>query len=506
MKKNVTQSSLNKAGKPKIWEVLNFSLGELILVIHSFINVSVNFNSYKQMYIFQTFIQKFIVIVFDKRILLSFFIFIAINSQAQTILYVSTGCVVDDAEIGQTHYVFKSSDEADRVIEKIMEATDMKPNFVIKSGDVRSIIATEENNLRFIIYNAAYVERITHSAGGDWPATYLFAHEIAHHLNGHIFEDIGPEKSKEQELKADWFAGGILFRLGATLDQAKQVIGLNFNKKGSKSDLPNRERLEAITSGWKKKAEESGGLQPEHWFKNYQTDTLKSNLNCVYKDSLVGNFVLVKGGTFSMGCSTEQQDCKDDEFPVHQVTISDYYIGETEVTQAQWESIMGSNPSNFPYCDKCPVENISWFDIQDFLLKLNTHIGANSYRLPTEAEWEYAAQGGSLSKGFKYSGGNIIDDVAWLDCSKTRPVKMKECNELGLFDMSGNVCEWCSDWYEKKYSDVEITSQSLYTGTHRVIRGGSWKDTPSGCRVTSRNHDLPNTREFNLGFRLVIIK
>ncbi|WP_282776075.1 formylglycine-generating enzyme family protein, partial [Phaeodactylibacter xiamenensis] len=166
------------------------------------------------------------------------------------------------------------------------------------------------------------------------------------------------------------------------------------------------------------------------------------------------NMVRVEGGRFKMGCTAEQgSDCWSREKPAHRVELSSFSIGKYEVTQAQWEAVMGSNPSGFSSCGSCPVENVSWNDVQDFIVKLNRMTGGN-YRLPTEAEWEYAARGGNRSRGHKYSGSDNLGSVGWYrdnSDKKTHPVGKKTPNELGLYDMSGNVWEWCSDWYDKDY-------------------------------------------------------
>jgi formylglycine-generating enzyme required for sulfatase activity len=225
-----------------------------------------------------------------------------------------------------------------------------------------------------------------------------------------------------------------------------------------------------------------------------------------FTDPLVGKFIRVKGGTFTMGCTSEQgSDCYDDEKPAHEVTLSDYYLGETEVTQAQWRAVMGNNPSNFKDCDECPVERVSWNDVKDFISKLNSLSRGARYRLPTEAEWEYAARGGSLSKGYKYAGSDEVDEVAWYDDNsgyKTHPVRMKKSNELGIYDMSGNVREWCSDWKSDYSSGSQTNPTGPNTGGIRVYRGGGWGSLAGNCRVSNRDNDEPDVRYGILGFRL----
>ncbi|MBQ9363483.1 MAG: SUMF1/EgtB/PvdO family nonheme iron enzyme [Bacteroidaceae bacterium] len=216
--------------------------------------------------------------------------------------------------------------------------------------------------------------------------------------------------------------------------------------------------------------------------------------------------VPVEGGTFQMGATSEQgSDAFDSEKPVHSVTLSSYSIGQTEVTQALWQAVMGSNPSNWKG-DKLPVECVSWEDCQTFITKLNQQTGAK-FRLPTEAEWEYAARGGKLSKGYKYSGSNTIKDVAWYDGNsknKTHEVATKRPNELGLYDMSGNVWEWCQDWYDGYSSSAQTNPTGASSGSSRVIRGGSWYCIARNCRSSIRDHITPSHRDFNLGLRLAL--
>ena len=216
--------------------------------------------------------------------------------------------------------------------------------------------------------------------------------------------------------------------------------------------------------------------------------------------------VKVEGGTFTMGATAEQgSDAESDEYPAHQVTLSSYMIGKTEVTQELWQAVMGSNPSNFSGTN-LPVERVSWNDCQTFIAKLNNLTGKN-FRLPTEAEWEYAARGGNKSQGYKYSGSNTIDDVAWYysnSSSKTHPVATKAPNELGIYDMSGNVYEWCSDRYGDYSSSAQTNPTGPASGANRVLRGGGWSDDARYCRVSFRSSLSPGGSYSYMGFRLCL--
>jgi len=196
-----------------------------------------------------------------------------------------------------------------------------------------------------------------------------------------------------------------------------------------------------------------------------------------------------------------------DEKPVHSVNISSFYISKFEVTQAQWQAVMGNNPSQHK-CDNCPVEKITWDEAQAYCQK-QSRLTGKTYRLPTEAEWDYAARGGTKSVGFTFSGSNNIDDVAWYERNSentTHPVGQKQPNELGLYDMTGNVWEWCSDWYDKDYYNRSPTQnpQGPATGSEFVIRGGSWSHDPQNCRAAGRNSGEPGERYTVIGFRPVV--
>ena len=210
----------------------------------------------------------------------------------------------------------------------------------------------------------------------------------------------------------------------------------------------------------------------------------------------------VKGGTFFMGSPSGGWS---NERPVHQVTLDSYLIGQTEVTQALWQAVMGSNPSSSKGYN-LPVENVSWNDCQTFIAKLNQCTGKN-FRLPTEAEWEFAARGGNNSNGYAYSGSDNIDEVAWYNENSGgayHPVGSKAPNELGLYDMSGNADEWCSDWYGSYSSSAQTNPTGPESGKSRVYRGGYRNSSASDCRVSCRNYSYPSGS--GPGLRLCITK
>ena len=242
---------------------------------------------------------------------------------------------------------------------------------------------------------------------------------------------------------------------------------------------------------------------------NVSSSTVSSGGNTIsipVKNGISIDMVKVEAGTFMMGATSEMQNSWDDEKPVHQVTLTnDYYIGKYEVTQALWQAVMGSNPSEFKG-NNLPVEQVSIKDCQKFISKLNKMAGRR-FRLPTEAEWEYAARGGKNSRGYQYSGSNKISDVAWYDGnsgSETHPVGTKQANELELYDMSGNVYELCQDW-KGSYSNSSQTNPTGPTsGIGFVCRGGSWDHSPRYCRSSSRCLDSSGRLYMHLGLRLVL--
>ena len=216
--------------------------------------------------------------------------------------------------------------------------------------------------------------------------------------------------------------------------------------------------------------------------------------------------VKVEAGSFNMGATSEMENPYEDEKPIHRVTLTNnYYIGKYEVTQALWQAVMGSNPSCFKG-DDLPVERVSWNDCQDFISKLNAMTGKR-FRLPTEAEWEYAARGGKKSRGYQYSGSNTLGDVAWYgdnSGSKTHAVGTKQPNELGIYDMAANVEEWCQDRYGSYSSSPQTNPTGAASGSNRVIRGGDWFFLAWDCRTSCRGFRAPGDRFNYLGLRLVL--
>ena len=242
---------------------------------------------------------------------------------------------------------------------------------------------------------------------------------------------------------------------------------------------------------------ENGGESSITFFGN-QTITVKG---------VSFDMVYVEGGSFDMGATYEQVDnALDNEKPVHRVTLSGYYIGMYEVTQELWEAVMGSNPSYFKGSQN-PVESVSWNDCQEFVSRLGSLTGM-TFRLPTEAEWEYAARGGNKSLHYKYSGSDNIENVAWYSSNSgytTHAVGTKTANELGIYDMSGNVWEWCSDRYGDYSAGAQTNPQGPSAGSDRVLRGGRWGSRARYCRVSNRDYGDPGNSLSRSGLRLVLV-
>lgn len=236
---------------------------------------------------------------------------------------------------------------------------------------------------------------------------------------------------------------------------------------------------------------------------NYKAETISIKVG-----DISFYMVWVEGGNFTMGATKEQPGYGSaNEKPAHKVFLDDYYIGACEVTQELWVTVMGNNPSEFKNNNN-PVENVSYDDCQLFIKRLNK-ISGHKFRLPTEAEWEYAAKGGNKSNEFIYSGGNYIESVAWYDVNSnamTNPVGSKQSNEIGIFDMSGNVWEWCYDKYGPYALGNQKNPKGSTKGTEYVMRGGSWNHGNNSCRVSVRLSHKANYKSNNIGLRLALDK
>lgn len=234
-------------------------------------------------------------------------------------------------------------------------------------------------------------------------------------------------------------------------------------------------------------------------------DTLTQKQVRVFS-KMLENMAFVDGGVFKMGIDDGGRYIQDNA-PSHQVSIEPFFISKYEVTQDEWETVMGTNPSFFKGSD-LPVENVSWNDCQDFVSKLNNVTGMN-FRLPSEAEWEYAAQGGKYSLENKYAGSDFPKAVAWFagnSKSKTHPVGKKRPNELGIFDMSGNVAEWCEDYYDFSYYSIspEKNPHGPVQGNNKVVRGGGWLMDETYVDIKVRGVFPQSASNHNIGLRLAM--
>jgi formylglycine-generating enzyme required for sulfatase activity len=416
------------------------------------------------------------------------------------------------------------------IITAVLNLYNIDNNIIVKSNlNTETCIATQCRGEKYILYNKDFMDIIlkhplnlndTIITKEQWSRLLMLTHVIGHHLNNHLNNPLALSV-KSIELKADETAGFVLYRLGApdfrVIRSALISIYGTFEKSLESPTI--EDRIRALETGWQK---------AELKTPRNRTTVIDSSVtvrNSDFFDPIVGKMIFVKGGEFLLGCTNKLLGCVSDELPVHPVQLSDYFIGETEVTQIQWSTVMGTQSFSYNQCESCPVEKVNWADVQNFISKLNTLSGGNYYRLPTEAEWEYAARGGIRSKGYLYSGSDNIDEVAFYynnsgernidgeidgellrsNGCKSHPVKSKKCNELGLYDMSGNVYEWCSDRYSLLYysNSKLVNPAGPESGLFRVTRGGSWVSKPKYCRISCRSYNKPDIPRSETGFRLV---
>ena len=305
-------------------------------------------------------------------------------------------------------------------------------------------------------------------------------------------------------------AGGALFAQNADADcrEMFEAAKSYYLKNGKEKGLKQFHYVLTCGSEVVKQEAEQWLAEQERKSATVPKTANNSEIETFIVNGVAFKMVKVAGGTFQMGATSEQgSDAFDWEKPAHSVTLFDYYIGQTEVTQELWQAVMGSNPSRFTVNNQCPVEKVSWKDCQEFIEKLNQLTG-RKFRLPTEAEWEYAARGGNKRVGYKYSGSNNPDVVAWYSDNSghiTHSVATKQANELGLYDMSGNVLEWCSNRYGDYSSNSQTNPIGPNTGSDCVLRGGSWFDGARHVRVSFRFRNVPVNLGSNIfGLRLAL--
>lgn len=294
------------------------------------------------------------------------------------------------------------------------------------------------------------------------------------------------------------------------LSDAKAKVAKQIEEQTKKEKMQTVEHPIAAKEDVSQPQSESASKPHEEYFIE-NAGNLGLNMKMIY----------VEGGTFMMGASDDDKEANSDAKPQHQVTLDSYYIAEFEVTQSQWKKIMGTtinrqlkkkgadyyDRENYGEGDNIPIYSINWFEANDFCQKLSKLTG-RTYILPTDAQWEFAARGGNKSKGYKYSGSDNLNTVAWYESNsnnRIHPVGQKLPNELGIYDMSGNVEEWCYDWKSSNYSpEPQVNPKFIDNSGFKVYRGGSWDGESSYAKVYSRTSRVPEYRAY-YGFRVVCI-
>ena len=315
----------------------------------------------------------------------------------------------------------------------------------------------------------------------------------------------------EPPLEFFFYYGKLLVEYGTAEDDVRQgqallkqfVVNI---AKDSEHYMPTLELL-SVAGGKIEKTERRQTEEATRQAEAQERTTRLKELLPSLLENLKQQMVTVPGGTFAMGCTEEQSSCDDDEKPVRQVQVGSFSIGKYEVTQDLWEAVMGKNPSKFRNCPRCPVEHVGWDETKMFLKKLNALTGER-YRLPTDAEWEYAARGGPKSQGSLYVGSDDLDSVAWYDKNsgnKVHRVGQKQPNGLGLYDMSGNVWEWVEDCWNKKYPGPPTDGSAWKSRdcSRHMLRGGAWSSYPRYLRASNRYRELSSFLRYDVGFRLV---
>ncbi len=372
------------------------------------------------------------------------------------------------------------------------------------SSEVNNASAAARGGRPYILYSSHFVKNLQSLPHGSWKLMGIFAHEVGHHL---LFHTMAQSKSRpDLELEADTWAGSTLYQLGATLEQALSCFE-SVSMNGTSTHPPRNERKQAMEKGWyeAKAANPAPAPVPKP-----APAPAPSPAKRDFTETATGASFAMKylsGNSFSMG--SEESDAYSDEKPVHTVRVGAFYMGKYEVTFAEYDRFCDATSRQKPSDQgwgrgNRPVINVSWDDAVAYCQWLSNTTG-KTYRLPTEAEWEYSARGG---ENYKYAGSNDVNTTAWNTTnsdSKTHPVGQKQANGFGLYDMAGNVWEWCSDYYSDYNSNSQSNPIGAASGSNRVLRGGRWGSVAQNCRVLSRNNRTPADRDDGLGFRVVCL-
>ncbi|OWY23184.1 hypothetical protein C7N43_07475 [Sphingobacteriales bacterium UPWRP_1] len=423
------------------------------------------------------------------------------------------GCSYDGSVVNTDNLCrslkFASNSDAESSIDDMLRQIGLKRNFAImECPGTENCMAVTIEGIRFIIYDNAFLSKFktyrfseapliggSSSTTADWAAISIMAHEVGHHLNGHTLQAGGSKP--DLELEADEFSGFILYKLGATLEQAQQAMRSPLiSDYGTFTHPPRQQRLNAIATGWN----------------NARNLTAPPDLPPLFDQPNLPEMVYIEGGSFNMGYNSL---LSLDEGPVHPVTLDGFYMAKTEVTVDQYRTFCNATSREMPFpvswgwIDNYPIVNVSWDDANAYCVWLSTVTG-QKYRLPTEAEWEYAARAGNQSTvlDYPFSGSLFIGEVGWYkdnSLEQPHPVGLKNANRFGLYDMTGNVWEWCSDWYDAAYyfsSDAKNPA-GPYFGEKKVLRGGSWATPTTDCSVYDRDMGFPGLGLHFTGFRVV---
>ena len=449
-----------------------------------------------------------------------------VHSQVFDKLPVGHSCSYFGEPVPHSVHTFSSDKEAEGVIRKIVAASGLVQNFVVRSAGVPNAAATIRRDKRFILYNQYFMRKMKKATGSPWAAVSIMAHEIGHHLNGHTLDNRGSRPSIE--LEADYYSGFILQKLGGTLDQARIAMTRLGSETGSSTHPPKRDRLAAITNGWTKSCEldpACGGrtpADPERQDEESRKSPVRKKPGRAFRDcDQCPELVVVPAGSFEMGSPDTEEGRDYNEGPVHRVTIPRRLaVGVYEVTFEEWDACLkdGGCKHDSIWGDRGwgrgrrPVIDVTWEEARSYVDWLSRKTG-KGYRLLSESEWEYVARAGTVTPF--HTGRTIATHQANFDGGRaygavrrrqTLPVGSFQPNAFGLYDVHGNVREWVEDCsnlsYRGKPSDGRAWTNSYCIS--RVLRGGSWRDDAEELRSASRDSGTESvTSDDRTGFRVV---